>query len=107
MAEQEPTISTHVLDVERGQPAAGIEVVLLAVESGSERPVGRGTTDQDGRITRLLQGPLLAGLYRIEYRVDGPFFRSMAVWFQVEDVSRSYHVPLVMAPYSLATYRGS
>lgn len=107
MNEAKPTISTHVLDTERGRPATGVEVALLRVEDGAERLVGRGTTDDDGRIRQLLDGQLEAGSYRIEFRVDGPFFLSVAVWFRVEDTGRSYHVPLIMAPYQLGTYLGS
>ena len=47
-------ITTHVLDTSRGCPAAGVPVVLeRAVDSGWQ-PVGRGTTDADGRVSDLL-----------------------------------------------------
>jgi 5-hydroxyisourate hydrolase len=105
--DQPPTISTHVLDTGRGRPAEGIEVALLRVEGGGERLAGRGTTDADGRIARLLEGPLEAGYYRLEFRIAGDFFMSLAVWFKVEDASRSYHVPLLLSPYQLGTYLGS
>ncbi|CAN5600908.1 hydroxyisourate hydrolase [soil metagenome] len=107
MADQQPTISTHVLDVGHGLPAAGVSVALYAVEGSGERLVGGGTTDEDGRIRRLLVGPLVAGDYRLEFALEGDFFRQLAVRFHVADIGRSYHVPLIMAPYSLATYRGS
>lgn len=107
MTDNQPTISTHVLDTERGRPAAGMEVALLRVEGSGEHLVGRGTTDEDGRIRQLLDGPLQAGYYRIEFRISGPFFISMATWFRVEDTSRSYHVPLLLSPYQLGTYLGS
>jgi len=107
MSETEPTISTHVLDTGQGRPAPGIEVALLRVEEGAERLVGGGITDADGRVRRLLEGPLERGFYRVEFRIAGPFFMSMAVWFRVDDPGRSYHVPLQMAPYGLATYLGS
>jgi 5-hydroxyisourate hydrolase len=107
MSGKQPTISTHVLDTEHGRPAQGVEVALLRMEGNSERLVGRGTTDDDGRIGRLLEGGLEAGDYRIEFHVDGPFFRSVAAWFRVTDTSRSYHVPLLLAPYQLGTYLGS
>jgi 5-hydroxyisourate hydrolase len=106
LSDQQPTISTHVLDVEQGNPASGVNVALYLVED-EHRLVGGGTTDADGRIRRLLEGPLEPGCYRLEFALDGNFFRNLAVTFQVDDVARSYHVPLIMAPYSLATYRGS
>ena len=106
MAEQ-PTISTHVLDAEHGLPLAGVEVVLERLEEGSGRVVGGGRTDHDGRIPRLLEGPLSEGTYRLEFRLGGRFFEIVALTVRVDDASRSWHVPLLLAPYSLTTYRGS
>ena len=102
-----PTISTHILDTELGQPAPGINVALYRVEGDAEAVVGRGTTDDDGRIGNLLNGTLVSGTYRLAFELDGAFFRQASVTFVVDDSSRSYHVPLLLAPYSLSTYRGS
>ncbi len=102
-----PTISTHVLDTERGTPAPGISVTLYRVEGATESRMASGTTDDDGRIRSLLDGPLTTGTYRLAFELDGTFFREASVTFVVDDTSRAYHVPLLMAPYSLATYRGS
>ena len=107
MVDEQPTISTHVLDVEGGRPAVGVPVALYAIEEGGERLVGGGTTDDDGRVRRLIDSPLVEGDYRLEFVIDGPFFHQLAVSFHVSDIGRSYHVPLIVAPYSLATYRGS
>lgn len=101
------TISTHVLDTEHGRPAAGVRVGLFRVDVTPARLVGTGTTDDDGRIARLLDGRLEAGDYRIEFEVGGQFFRHAALTFRVTDSERSHHVPLLLAPYSLVTYRGS
>ena len=38
---------------------------------------------------------------------DGRFFRRLSIDLRIDDVSRSYHVPLLLAPYSMTTYRGS
>lgn len=102
-----PTISTHVLDTERGTPAQGVDVALYRMDESTESRVGGGMTDSDGRIHRLLDADLTAGTYRLDFHVDGPFFLEASVTFVVEDATRSYHVPLLMASYSLATYRGS
>lgn len=106
MSEPRPTISTHVLDTQRGRPAGGIGVSLYRVD-GEERRVGAGTTDEDGRIRSLLEADLLAGDYELRFDVGGPFFVRLTVAFRVEDTSRSYHVPLLLAPYQLGTYLGS
>lgn len=102
-----PTISTHVLDTERGMPASGISVTLYRVDDDAEFLVSSGTTDDDGRIRSLLDGPLATGTYRLAFELEGAFYREASVSFVVDDASRGYHVPLLMAPYSLATYRGS
>ena len=54
--------------------------------------------------------PLLAGDYRLEFDVaheDWSFFTKIAVDLRITDTGRSYHVPLLLAPYSMTTYRGS
>ena len=106
-----PTISTHVLDTERGVPAEGIRVTLSRLDV-ADKPVRmtQALTDGDGRIRDLLERPLVAGDYRLEFdigREDDAFFRRVAVDLRIADPKRSYHVPLLLAPYSMTTYRGS
>jgi 5-hydroxyisourate hydrolase len=114
----QPTISTHVLDTEAGQPAVGIHVSLYKLgEDGRPIRLTQALTDADGRVRDLLERPLSPGEYRLEFALagrtagegtgDSRFFRRVAVDVLVEDVSRSYHVPVLLAPYSLTTYRGS
>ena len=99
-----PTISTHVLDTEQGRPAEGVTVRLFGPDG---QPCGEATTDADGRVRRLLDGGLASGDYRIEFELDARFFRRAVLTFRVDDTGRSYHVPLLLAPYSIASYRGS
>jgi 5-hydroxyisourate hydrolase len=103
-----PTISTHVLDTEAGKPAIGVHVTLYKLGE-DDRPVRltQALTDADGRVRDLLGRPLSPGVYRLEFRPDGPFFRRVAIDLTVEDTARSYHVPLLLAPFSATTYRGS
>ena len=109
-----PTISTHVLDTERGTPAEGVRVALYRLDIGAA-PIRmtQALTDSDGRIRDLLERPLTAGEYRLEFDLVGgeededPFFTRLAVDLSITDVGRSYHVPLLLAPYSMTTYRGS
>jgi 5-hydroxyisourate hydrolase len=112
-----PTISTHVLDTEHGKPAVGVHVTLYKLGE-DDRPirVTQVLTDDDGRVRDLLERPLSPGTYRLEFSFAGRtgdevsderFFRRLAIDLRVEDVSRSYHVPLLLAPYSMTTYRGS
>jgi hydroxyisourate hydrolase len=109
-----PTISTHVLDTERGTPAEGVRVALYRLDAGAA-PIRmtQALTDSDGRVRDLLDRPLTAGEYRLEFDLVGgeededPFFTRLAVDLSITDVGRSYHVPLLLAPYSMTTYRGS
>jgi 5-hydroxyisourate hydrolase len=107
-----PTISTHVLDTERGVPAAGVRVALYRIDVGVDRPVRmtQALTDGDGRVRDLLERPLRAGDYRLVFDIahdDRAFFTKLAIDFTITDIERSYHVPLLLAPYSMTTYRGS
>ena len=110
MTEGRPTVSTHVLDTAAGSPRAGVRVRLRRVaDDGTAPVVGEGVTDGDGRIRDLLaDGTLEAGIYRLEFALDaGGFFAGLAVDLRVADAARSYHVPLLLAPFGLTTYRGS
>jgi 5-hydroxyisourate hydrolase len=106
-----PTISTHVLDTERGMPAQGVHVSLyrLDVADGPIR-MTQALTDGDGRVRDLLERPLVAGDYRLEFDVaheDASFFTRLSIDLRITDANRSYHVPLLLAPYAMTTYRGS
>lgn len=93
------SISTHVLDVERGRPARGVRVELW-----QDDLVTAGETDGDGRIAQLA-ADLEPGVYRLLFRPDSPFFKGVGVEVALED--GHYHVPLLVSSYSCTTYRGS
>ena len=93
------SLSTHVLDVERGRPASGVRVELW-----QEQLVASGETDTDGRIAQL-GADLQPGPYRIVFHPESPFFRSVALELALEE--GHYHVPLLVSSYSCTTYRGS
>jgi 5-hydroxyisourate hydrolase len=115
MADGRPTISTHVLDLAGGEPAEGVGVALFRLaDDGTPQLVSELTTDDDGRIPDLLEGAALeGGDYQLAFDVGGyadnpdAFFQSVAVALRVTDTDRSYHVPLLLSPYGLSTYRGS
>ncbi len=74
------------------------------------------TTDDDGRIGNLLSGKLATGSYRIAFDVQDYFGRhddqatfitNVVLNFDISDVTRSYHVPLLISPFSCTSYRGS
>ena len=94
------TLSTHVLDTERGRPAAGVRVELFNADGDL---VGDGVTDDDGRITEL--GESSAGTYRIVFHPPSPFFKRVDL--EVELGEGHHHVPLLISSYGCASYRGS
>ena len=94
------SLSTHVLDTERGRPADGVRVELRR----GEELIGAGETNEDGRIPELAVG-LDAGTYRLVFHPPSPFFRRVELEIALE--AGHYHVPLLLAAYSCTTYRGS
>jgi 5-hydroxyisourate hydrolase len=93
------SLSTHVLDVERGRPARGVRVELWRDDL-----VTTGETDEDGRIAEL-GADLEPGVYRLLFRPDSPFFKGVGIEVALED--GHYHVPLLVSSYSCTIYRGS
>jgi 5-hydroxyisourate hydrolase len=115
MPDGRPTISTHVLDLAEGSPAPGVGVAIFRLsEDGTPELLGDHRTDEDGRIADLLDGAeLAAGDYQLAFDVGGyaddpdAFFQSAAVALHISDADRSYHVPLLLSPFGMSTYRGS
>jgi 5-hydroxyisourate hydrolase len=85
-----------------------------AAESGW-RPLGRGTTDADGRANGLLSSRPEDGSYRLRFDTgayfravgEGGFYPEVTVTFLVDGGEDHYHVPLLISPYGYSTYRGS
>jgi 5-hydroxyisourate hydrolase len=94
------SLSTHVLDTERGRPAAGVRVELYR----GDALVAVGETDADGRIRDLAVG-LEPGEVRLVFRPPSPFFREVALTVSVDE--GHFHVPLLVSSYGCASYRGS
>ena len=105
-------ITTHVLDVAKGRPAAGVAVHLERATDGGFASLASGVTDDDGRCSTLLspEHALEAGVYRISFEVgayQAGFYPSVSIDFRVEATDEHYHVPLLLSPYGYSTYRGS
>lgn len=110
-------LSTHVLDLTRGAPAVGMEVELWSLADPPTQ-LKVVTTNVDGRTDApLLTGDeLKAGDYQLVFKIKdyfaqqgvaSTFFVYAAVFFRIEDPTASYHVPLLVTPWSYSTYRGS
>lgn len=108
-------VSTHVLDLERGRPAAGVPVRLdrWTTRSGWQA-LGESVTDREGRASGLARD-LEPGRYRLSFetgryfgeREVPTFYPVVEVVFAVEAEGERYHVPLLLSPFGYSTYRGS
>jgi 2-oxo-4-hydroxy-4-carboxy-5-ureidoimidazoline decarboxylase len=115
-------LSTHVLDTHSGRPAAGISIELTELSDlGQSRVVAQAITNSDGRTDQPLIGgrPVPIGRYELMFSVgdhfaargvpmsDPPFLDKIPLRFSVSDPEGHLHVPLLVTPWSYATYRGS
>jgi 2-oxo-4-hydroxy-4-carboxy-5-ureidoimidazoline decarboxylase len=115
-------LSTHVLDTHSGKPAAGIPVELVELSAlGEHRVVTCTLTNHDGRTDQPLMGgrPMPIGTYELRFNVaayfasknvplsDPPFLDKIPLRFSVAEPEGHLHVPLLVTPWSYATYRGS
>ncbi len=104
-------ITTHVLDLAGGRPAAGVGVVLEQRTAGGWHELARASTDGDGRAGDLGAAPE-AGRFRLRfdtagYLGDDAFFPEVTLQFAVERPGEHLHVPLLLSPFGYSTYRGS
>jgi 5-hydroxyisourate hydrolase len=113
-------LSTHVLDLSAGRPAPGMRIDLIRL-APSPAQVKSVVTNADGRTDAPLftAEEMAAGVYQLEFHVGEyfsgkgeparatPFLDIVPVRFGISDPSASYHVPLLVTPWSYNTYRGS
>ena len=114
-------LTTHVLDTANGCPAAGMAVALYRVDAAGAAMIKSLKLNRDGRVDApLLDGAdMLPGRYRLLFQVgayfrergaalaDPAFVDAVPVDFGIADAAAHYHVPLLVSPWSYATYRGS
>ena len=102
-------LSTHVLDLAKGRPAAGVAVRL----DHGEQTLAEGHTDDDGRLRDWVPADgWAAGDYRLVFDVDtyldkDTFFPEITIAFRVTDPDHHHHVPLLLNRHGYTTYRGS
>ena len=123
-------LTTHVLNLAAGIPAAGMRIELRragATPSGvveltrTPPPIASAQTNADGRCPApLLEGTAFRiGRYTLTFHVaayfralghelpEPPFLDEVVIAFGIADPHRDYHVPLLVSPWSYSTYRGS
>jgi len=113
-------LTTHVLDISAGLPAAGLQIDLHEWSSDSPALLASVTTSKDGRSPApLLSGAAFrAGRYSLTFHVaayfrargvvlpDPPFIEEALIRIGIAQPDQHYHVPLLIAPWSYSVYRG-
>jgi hydroxyisourate hydrolase len=110
-----------VLDVYSGKPAANVRVDLSVLAGENYQYLKIVNTAVSGRNEQsLLAGQeIKVGGYELLFYVadyyrglevklpDPPFLDKVPVRFAISDAAQSYHIPLLVTPWSYSTYRGS
>ena len=109
-------ITTHVLDTASGKPAPGISVKLFSLEKKTWKLTAEGITNDDGRISTLLEKNKILdkGIYKMNFDTGfyfqkgkvKNFYPFVEIVFEI-DSNEHYHIPLLLSPYGYSTYRGS
>jgi 5-hydroxyisourate hydrolase len=114
-------LTTHVLDTMNGCPAAGMALSLYRMDGAAPQLLKQLALNDDGRADQplLADAALQPGRYRLVFGVlryfrgrgvplpEPAFLDEVPLDFGIADTTLHYHVPLLVSPWSYATYRGS
>ena len=113
-------LTTHVLDVYSGKPGKGIKVELFFLNGDNREKINSIILNDDGRSDKPLveKDKFKNGKYELIFYI-GDYFKTITkqdqlqflddvvVRFGISNNKESYHVPLLVSPWSYSTYRGS
>lgn len=110
-------LSVHILDLQSGQPTAGVTVTLEQKQGEGWQQLSSAVTNAQGRIAAMYPAamPMQAGDYRIVFKTgehyarlkQETFFPEIPVQFHVKKTDQHYHIPLLLSPFGFSTYRGN
>jgi 5-hydroxyisourate hydrolase len=110
-------LSTHVLDIQNGRPAAGLSIALWRLNEGKRLLLKNVVTNFEGRTDEPLldSAEMQAGEYELVFQVgayfgiepEKSFFNEIPLRFRIVHPKEGYHVPLLVSPWAYNTYRGS
>lgn len=114
---KKPTISTHVLDMNKGLPIGGLSVSLYQLLEGRWTFVNECNTSTAGKCSDLIEiekNILTKGRYKLHFDVDKYFslrkietlYPFIEIVFDVKNPVISYHIPILLSPFGYTTYRG-
>ena len=109
-------LSTHILDITRGKPVPGVEIILFKIDTAKDIwvKVAEGRTDENGRVGNFLPGVGNDGTYKLRFEV-APYFKAhnepslypfVEIIFAIEGAGH-YHIPITMSANGYSTYRGN
>ena len=121
LAAGSPGLTTHVLDTANGKPGEGIKIEFSELEGDTYKLLKTVHTNADGRNAEPLMTPenMKTGKFQLVFYVgeyfaklgtqlpNPPFLEKAVVQFGIADAKAHYHVPILVAPWSYTTYRGS
>jgi hydroxyisourate hydrolase len=120
MLEAMGQLTTHVLDISGGLPAAGVRIELSELSQNAPRLLSSSRTGKDGRCPApLISGTeFRAGRYTLTFFVaeyfrargldlpEPAFIDTAIVQIGIAHPDQHYHVPLLVSPWSYSVYRG-
>ena len=111
-------LSSHILDVSKGMPAADVKISLQKQIQGNQwLNLAEKITDENGRVSDFLpqeDGKDNIGVYKLTFYVE-PYFQEqqinsfypfIEVVFEITD-DKHYHVPITLSAFGYSTYRGN
>lgn len=110
-------LSTHILDVGKGQPAPNVTISLFKLSKDSDTwvKIAEGVTDNNGRIKNFLpETQSNDGIYKLKFETKSYFKKQgftsiypfVEVVFEINGTSH-YHIPITMSANGYGTYRGN
>ncbi|HEG5022077.1 TPA: hydroxyisourate hydrolase [Campylobacter coli] len=113
-------LSTHILDINSGQPASNVKVELYNLDQNRQWvKISEKFTKKNGRIADFLPYEKTEnrsfGVYKLKFytkdyyishKVDS-FYPFVEVSFELLKDQKHYHMPITLSPFGYSTYRGS
>ncbi|EAH7181125.1 hydroxyisourate hydrolase [Campylobacter coli] len=113
-------LSTHILDINSGQPASNVKVELYNLDQNQQWvKISEKFTKKNGRIADFLPYEKTEnrsfGVYKLKFytrdyyishKVDS-FYPFVEVSFELLKDQKHYHIPITLSPFGYSTYRGS
>ncbi|EAH6860603.1 hydroxyisourate hydrolase [Campylobacter coli] len=113
-------LSTHILDINSGQPASNVKVELYNFDQNQQwGKISEKFTKKNGRIADFLPYEKTEnrsfGVYKLKFytrdyyishKVDS-FYPFVEVSFELLKDQKHYHIPITLSPFGYSTYRGS